>query len=247
MNYKTPRKMLLGFLLLASLTAEAQEFDSELHMSTENDVYWYRICSAMPGMEHLAMTDFNGMTPLQVFYTNAFLMQTEESEEHSQWKLTAGEDGKVVITNRATGYQIGNKSNYSDNYNITQLVGTDSPGFNMTALGESAFRIESVEDDGVNRCLAVAEEGGEPIAYPTENENASVIGWKFLPVEIQTGIGSTKCKDVVIRIANKRINVNGTKWQLFNAQGEEMPRTTRLATGVYMVKMPQKTIKVMVP
>ena len=39
----------MGLALLTSLSASAQEFDSELQMSTDI-VYWYRICSAVPGM-----------------------------------------------------------------------------------------------------------------------------------------------------------------------------------------------------
>ena len=241
--------MLLGFSLLLSLSAGAQGFDSELHLSTDDEICWYRICSALPGMEDYAMTDFNGMTPLMVYYNNAFLMQTEESEEHSQWKLTAGEDGKVILENRATGRQLGNSSISDENCNVTQFALSDATGFTATALGNNAFRLESIEDDGVNRCLALAEKDATaPQTYPSENESASIVGWRFLPIEIQTGIGSAKGSSTVIRVADKRISVSGgEKWQLFNAQGEEMPRTIRLATGVYMVKTGQKTVKIFVP
>jgi hypothetical protein len=62
-----------------------------------------------------------------------------------------------------------------------------------------------------------------------------------------TGIGTAKNDSIVVRVRNKHISVSGgIEWQLFNAQGEEMPRTTRLATGVYMVKMADKTVKVMI-
>ena len=45
-----------------------------------------------------------------------------------------------------------------------------------------------------------------------------------------------------------RIFVKGCpEWQLFNASGEEMPRTVALPTGVYLVKMGQKSIKVLIP
>jgi len=244
MNYKT---MFLGFALLVSLSAGAQEFDSELQLSTDI-VYWYRICCALPGMEDHAMTDYNGMTPLQVYYSKIFLLPTDNEEYHSQWKLTAGEDGKVVITNRATGQQINSESLSVDEINATQLTFQATPGFTITSLGDNAFKLESVEDDGVNRCLTLAEEGGEVLTYPESGESSSIIGWKFFPVEIDTGIGSAKTGNQVIRVNDKRISVSGcSEWQLFNAQGEEMPRTVALPTGVYMVKMPQKTVKVMIP
>ena len=108
--------------------------------------------------------------------------------------------------------------------------------------------LQSVEDDGVNRCLAMAEQDTDPLTYPDANESTSVIGWKFMLVEsVLTGIGSAEAGRPVIRVANKRVHVNGCpEWQLFNSQGEEMSRTTTLAVGVYLVKTPKEVFKVMV-
>ena len=247
---KTFRNVFWGFVLLVSLSAGAQEFDSELQLS--NDVvYWYRICNAAPGMEGYAMTDLNGIVDGEdhedVLHFTVYMMQTETEDYRSQWKLTAGEEGKVIITNRATDSQISNHS--VGDYNITCLsLSSGTPGFTVTSLGDNAFKLESVEDDGVNRCLALAEKDGETLIYPETGESSSVIGWRFFPVEIDTNIGSTKAGSPIIRVAGKRISVSGcSEWQLFSAEGEEMPRTVSLPTGVYMVKMPQKTVKVLIP
>ena len=245
MKHQTIRDVLLGAGLLLSLIASAQKFDSELHLSSEKDVYWYRIVNALPGMEEFAVTDFSEedeLCPAQLF-------KTEESDQKSQWKLTARADGKIVITNRATGQELDGTSVNMGNYNATLIMPeATSFGFTITSLGDNAFKIESVEDDDVNRCLAVVDMDALPISYPEENLSTSVIGWKFLPVEIdsQTGIGTAQSTKSVIRVTNKRISVSGAKWQLFNAQGVEMPRTTRLATGVYMVKIGEKTVKIFV-
>lgn len=257
MIYKLFKRAFWGMVLLTSLSASAQEFDSELQLSNDEVVYWYRICPALQGMEDHAMTDFNGMTLLAVYYSKVFILPTETEEFHSQWKLTAGEEGKIVITNRATGQQINSASvnlgilypgDYSSSINVTDLTMQATPGFTITSLGDYAFKIESVEDDGVNRCLALAEEGDEALVYPESGESTSVIGWKFFPVEIDTGIGSMRNGNQVIRVHGKRISVSGcSEWQLFNAQGEEMPRTVPLSTGVYMVKTSQKTVKVLIP
>ena len=59
MTFISLKRLFMGLALLTSLSASAQEFDSELQMSTDI-VYWYRICSAVPGMEGYAMTDLNG-------------------------------------------------------------------------------------------------------------------------------------------------------------------------------------------
>lgn len=251
MTNKTLRKVFWAFALLTPMSLGAQEFDSELQLSTDI-VYWYRICSAVPGMEGYAMTDLNGEVEGEdhedALRMTVALLPTETEDYRSQWKLTAGEDGKVVITNRATGFQISNTSQSVGDHNLTWLTGSGAPGFTVTSLGDYAFKLESVEDDGVNRCLALADRSAEAITYPEAGESTSAIGWKFFPVEIDTGIGSMQPGRLVVQVMKGRIFVKGSpEWQLFNAAGEEMPRTVVLPTGVYMVKTPQRTVKVLVP
>ena len=252
MIHKNLKRTLWSLVLLISLPAGAQDLDSEPQLSNEETVYWYRICNAAPGMDNYAMTDLNALMDGEdhddLWRPAIYLMQTDTEDYHSQWKLTAAEDGKVLLTNRGTGLMIGNASVSVDNINVTQLTPKGAQGFTLTALGDNAYSLQSIEDDGVNRCLAMAEKNGEAITYPESGESTSVIGWKFFPVEIETGIGSAKTDNAVIRVKGKHISVNGCpQWQLFNAQGEEMPRTVTLTTGIYVVKMPQKTVKVMVP
>ena len=248
MIYKTFRRVFLGVGLLTTLAAGAQEFDSELQLSNDETVYWYRICSAVPEMEGYAMTDPASLTA-EVSSNMIHLLPTENEDSRSQWKLTAGEDGRIILTNRSTGNQVSNRSFDFGNNNFTWLTfSSDAPGFTVTSLGDNAFKLESVEDDGVSRCLALADKDGEALTYPESGESTSVIGWKFFPVEIEDAIGSMKGNSTTIRVKGKRIFVSGcSEWQLFNTAGEEMPRTVSLATGVYMVKMPQKTIKVLIP
>ena len=255
MTYKNFRIVLLSFVLFAPLWAEAQDSGSNLALSTDEAIYWCRICSAVPGMENYAMTDLNGAGAESEDLDDAlrmaiFVLPTETEDFRSQWKLTAGEDGKVILTNRSTGFQISNHSRQSDKQNATWLTASaDAPGFIVTSLGNEAFKLESVEDDGVNRSLAVVEKGSEALSYPESDESTSAIGWKFFPVEIETAIGSAKTDGTAtIRAKERRILVSGcSEWQLFNASGEEMPRTTALPTGIYMVKMPQRTVKVAIP
>ena len=185
MIYEAFKKMFLGIAMLAPLTLAAQEYDEELQMSTDI-VYWYRICNAAPGMEGYAMTDLNGEVEGEdhedALRMTVALLPTETEDYRSQWKLTAGEDGKVIITNRATGFQISNTSQSVGDHNLTWLTASGAPGFTVTSLGDYAFKLESVEDDGVNRCLALADRSAEAITYPEAGESTSAIGWKFFPV-----------------------------------------------------------------
>ena len=257
MIYKTLKLVLLSAALFASLWAEAQDFGSEPTLSTDEVIYWYRICSAVPGLENYAMTDLGGEVDGEdALRLAVYMLPTETEDYRSQWKLTAGDPstdsglgGNVILTNRTTGSQIGNQSHSNGNHNVTWLTfSSDAPGFTLTSLGNDAFKLESVEDDGVNRCLALADKDGEALSYPESDESTSCVGWKFFPVEIQTSIGSVKTDRATIRVAGKHILVSGcSDWQLFNASGEEMPRTAALQTGVYLVKMPQRTVKVAIP
>ena len=249
MTFISLKRLFMGLALLTSLSASAQEFDSELQLSSDV-VYWYRICSAVPGMEGYAMTDLNGEVEGEdhedALHLAVYMLPTETEDYRSQWKLTAGEDGKVVITNRATGFQISNTSQSDGDHNLTWLTASGAPG--VTSLGDYAFKLESVEDDGVNRCLALADRSAEAITYPEAGESTSAIGWKFFPVEIDTGIGTMQAGRTVVQVMKGRIFVKGCpEWLLFNASGEEMPRTVALPTGVYLVKMGQKSIKVLIP
>lgn len=247
MTFISLKRLFVGLCLLAPAWLAAQEFDDELQLSSDV-VYWYRISNAAAGMDGLAMTDVNGSTASEEYQNIVFMLPTEADDLRSQWKLTAGEEGKVIITNRATGSQIAGTSLWEDDHNITALTTSGATGFTFTSLGEGTYRLESVEDDGVSRCLALADKDGEAIAYPESGESTSAIAWKFFPVEIETGIGSMEAGRQVISVKNGRISVAGsTEWQLFDASGEEMPRTVSLPAGVYLVKIGQKAIKVLMP
>lgn len=237
------RVLLSGVALLLALSARAQQFASELKMSTKEAVYYYRISNASFGMQDYVMTDSHedDVIPVQ-------LLQTEMTEEKSQWKLTTvGLGDKVVLTNRATGLQLGGISLNIGDHNSTRLTANGSPGFTITLLGEDVFSLKCIEYDGVERSLALAERESPALIWPKENLSTSVIGWKFMLVDTtDTGINSAD-SGVSIHVEGNCVFVNGcSKWQLFNTQGEEMHRTTMLPAGIYLVKTPNEVVKVMI-
>lgn len=248
MHYQTLKRVLMGIAMLMPLSMTARDFNSELLLSDEETTYWYRISCAASGMDGLAMTDLSGSTGTGEASRMIYMMPTETEDQRSQWKLTAGEDGRFIITNRATGQQISNASSSEADHNITMLTASDAPGLTVTALGDYAFRLESVEDDGVNRCLALADKDAGAIFYPESDESSSAIGWKFLTVEIVTGMNASKGTFPTLRVKNRHVIVSGcSEWKLYNAGGEELPRTVSLPTGIYLVKMPHKSVKVLIP
>lgn len=238
------RVLLLGVTLLSVLSAGAQQFASELKMSTEEAFYWYRICNASFGMQDYVMTDCSNENDV----IQVQLLQTEMTDEKSQWKLTtAGKDGKVVLTNRSSSLQLGGISLNIGDHNSTRLTINGSQGFAITPLGEDAFSLKCIEDDGVERSLALAERDSPPLIWPEENFSSSVIGWKFMLVDTNdTGINNAD-SEVSVHVEGKCVFVSGSpKWQLYNTQGEEIHRDTMLSAGIYLIKTHKEVVKVMI-
>ena len=240
----------MGIAFWGVLSAKGQQFASELKMSTDENMYWYRICNASSGMQDFVMTDCsNENDAIQVQ-----ILQTEMADKKSQWKLTATDIGdKLVLTNRATGLQLGSVSLNIGDHNSTQLTQNDSQGFTITPLGENTFSLKSIEDDGVERCLALAEQGSPPLIWPEGDLSTSVIGWKFMLVDTNDSVDTNDIditnadSEVTIRVEGKCVYVSGcSNWKLFNTQGDEILRKAKLPRGVYMVKTPYKVFKVMV-
>ena len=237
-------QVLLGIaLMMTAATAWAQDWQ----VSNDDATYWYRITPAQETLKSYAMTDASNTDGI----AQLVMLATDDTEELSQWKITEanglGNEKFYIITNRKTGMMIQARSVNIGNHNATQLTLDDENNmFNISEIVDGAYRIQSTENDGVERALAIADCNGAALAWPTESELAtSPVAWKFvLAEEVITGLNGAAV-DTAIRIANHRISVNGAKdWQLFNILGEEMPRTTDLPTGTYIVKIGDKSFKV---
>lgn len=236
--------IIISLFLLLALPIKGQDFASELQMSTEGTIYWYRICNAVPGMQDYVMTDCSSQ---DIIY-QVQLQKTAIDNEYSLWKLTAvGDDGKVVLVNRATGLLLGGRSFDQGDHNPTGLITNGSHGYTITSLGDNAFSLQGVEDDGVERCLSLAERDTPAFIWPERNLSTSAIGWKFLLVDSNTtGIFGTKTKSSV-HVIDKRIVVNGSsRWQLFDILGREIPHDQVLAAGIYLLKTSNEAVKVMI-
>ena len=97
MTFISLKRLFMGLALLTPAWLAGQEFDSELQLSSDV-VYWYRICTAAPGLDGFAMTDVNTGSASDDYQNMAFVLPTETDDIRSQWKLTAGEDGTGMST-----------------------------------------------------------------------------------------------------------------------------------------------------
>lgn len=217
--------------------------DHELSLSDEGANYWYRISSCAEGLENYAIssTDNPDALPLP-------LLNSEITDSNSLWMITKTADNLLQFTNRATGRVIAASSICTDNYNITQVANTKDEGGRFAAqfVGGNRYMLCSQEDDGMTRYLAATRQGEQSLAFPSELSNHSAVVWKFEIVETElTGINATDTTQIAIKASKGRIHVSGaTQWHLYNLQGREMPRTTTLPEGIYIIQTPNKTIKV---
>lgn len=234
--------------LLATTVSQASAFsleayiDNELSVSDDANTYWYRISSCAEGLENYAISsnDASDM-PLP-------LIASDISDYQSQWMVSKNEDGLLQFSNRATGCAIAASSVENDAYNITQVAEQKEDGgwFKSQYAGANHYMLSSVEDDGVIRYLIATEQDALAVGFPAEDTNKSAVVWKFELVDTElTGIDGAQDTHVSIRPDKGRIFVSGASlWHIYNLQGVEMPRTTALPAGTYIVSTPQKTIKV---
>lgn len=214
--------------------------DDTLKYSDETDVFWYRIISCATNLNGYAISDNKGSSQ----YPLPLLRSTLE-DKASQWKLMSGATGTILV-NRATGHAIAASSVYDGVCNITQTtVNGDNAGeFVLDYVGNASYTISSTEDDAVVRFLTAASSYGEKTGIPVGDINKSIVGWKFQLVETElTNIKGLVAEPLKIRLVSGRIIVDGVnEWHLYNTQGIELPRTTPLPGGVYIVKANNKAI-----
>lgn len=238
-----------GNRLIASTIAKAESFslepfiDHNLSISDEGTAYWYRISSCAEGLENHAITSTDDAADMPLP-----LLDTEITDERSQWMVTKGDNGLLQFTNRSTGSMIAASSVHNGSCNITQVAESKDDGGSFTAqfVGGTRYMLSAVEDDDVTRYLAATSQGNPAMAFPTEACNKTAVVWNFEIVESElTSLDGADATQISIEAHNGRIRVSGaTEWHLYSLQGIELPRTTTLPEGIYIIQTPHKTIKV---
>lgn len=239
--------------LMVELTEEqAKAGDGMLSFGIFNDTpfkgtvsgseYWYNILSAKDGVNNMAVKDnskSNGSFPFAV-------TALDENDQTQQWKLIRdGDTGKVDIVNRATGFHILTNSFAEGVYNATMNgYVMKHPGFTFSYLGLKQYAISGVENDDIERYLAMQDTGAEAVRLDPYAMPSSAFAWTLREAGYSTGVDAATVKPL-IKIANGTVSVENFKdYTVTNALGIAMPKDTRLLPGVYFVIAGGTTTKV---
>ena len=227
---------LILFLLVSLANVSAQ-----IKFSSGSDEFWYNLLSAKAGVENFAITETNdGAFPITV-------APLEADNESQQWKFVEdATTGNLYIINRKSGNQILSDSRAEDVYNAT-LIGLDpqNRGYKVSSIGDEQYSFSSIENDSIERYLALQELSAASVILDEENLNGSAFAWKAQEV-IPTGINEITAGSVVIYVtADRKIIVeNAVNYKVTSLAGVELPKDVSLEKGIYLVTVGNVSKKV---
>ena len=224
------------FLLVSMANVSAQ-----IKFSSGYDEFWYNLLSAKAGVENLAITETNDRAfPITV-------APFEADNENQHWKFVEDEStGNIYIVNRKSGNQILSDSRLQDIYNAT-LCGLDSlnRGFKAAQIGDGQYVFSAIENDDIERYLALQELSAESVVLDEENLNSSAFAWVVKEITT-TGVEEISDENFVICVTDDRriIVENVANYRVRSLAGIELPKDVSLEKGVYIVTVGSVSKKV---
>ena len=214
---------------------------SQIKYSNGSDEFWYNLLSAKSGVENLAITEtLDGVYKITV-------TALDNENESQQWKFIEDEStGNVYIVNKKSGNQILSDSRLQDIYNAT-LIGLDSlnRGFKAAQIGDGQYAFSAIENDGIERYLALQELSAESVVLDEENLSSSEFAWVVQEITT-TGIKEISADNFVIYVTEDRkiIVENVANYRVRSLAGVEFPKNVSLEKGVYIVTVGSVSKKV---
>ena len=117
----------------------------------------------------------------------------------------------------------------------------------MRYLGLGQYAFCGVEDDGIVRYLSIQD-----ASAPAESLNLSAMpssscAWTLKVAGHSTGVKDAIGSEVNVKVVGKRIVVEGADdYRVVNALGMDVPKSSALSTGIYLVLVGEETYKVTV-
>lgn len=226
--------------LLLFLFVGLTNVGAQIKYSSGSNEFWYNLLSAKSGVENLAITEAaEGIFPITV-------AALDKNDESQQWKFVEDTStGNLFIINRKSGNQILSDSRAEGAYNAT-LIGLDSlnRGFKVAQIGNEQYTFSAIENDGIERYLALQEQFAEGVVLDEENILGSAFAWKAQEITT-TGIVENYADGFVIYVKDRKIFVeNAADYKVTTLLGVELPKETTLEKGVYVVTIGNVSKKV---
>lgn len=223
------------------------EFTDTYNPQNSETVTWYNIASSKAGNEGRIIVDNTSVVDAQYKFT----VDTKESSDlNAQWRLVETEPGNVSIVNRATGNSISTNLTVQDKYNVPTADGKEvlATTWNLLPVSESQYAIASVGNDNIQRFLNAQVLGSEADELPDTDLDGTGFAWTFVQADTEVGIENTVTQQGGgVRVEDGRVIApEGAKVSVFTPEGVELPASSRLTPGIYIVTVNGKATKIMV-
>lgn len=201
-------------------------------ISTAESPKWFKIVSnsGLTYCQDSVMTA-DGVTELG----KTFLFESPVQKSDKQlWRFETDDDGNWVgIVNKATGWYM-NENGDADaepTTTFTLKLLEDGVSFNIIPAGKNPLHAQKT--------------GLEIVTYQGGAGTASA--WKFVEEKTNTAISSVATDNCKVYVANGKVVVEGSEnYSVFTIAGQQVNAKATLGAGVYVVKVNNKAIKVVV-
>jgi hypothetical protein len=190
------------------------------------------------------------LTEVETTANIKFSMQDYTANNHrQQWKIVnnLASAGSVNFVNRATGNLISAVPVY-DIYNYVQYAATETNGWQIDSLGNNQYQVRT-GPTGTEKYWNAATAGEAQDNYPKNTVLNTGFAWKFHLVDdgIYSAIDLPEYDNLRVLVKDRRIHVEGSaQYRIYTIQGISVNKNSELPSGIYLVTIKNKTVKVLV-
>ena len=209
--------------------SKAQIYASVTDPATGELIY-YNIYSAKPEYSGKCMTDNStAATSLKILISDSVA-----GNQYQQWemKAVAADTATYYLRNRKSHNYMQNSAVSSGDYDIVQVIG-----------------LRYADNNAINHYLCAADMDDDPENLYLDDVQDSRYAWYIQRVNATpTGVKNLALKDpVTVNVLNGHIVVGGTRnFSVYDISGRLQPQYGMRMPGIYIVRTPAKSFKVLV-
>ena len=228
--------------------SKAQIYASVTDPATGELIY-YNIYSAKPEYSGKCMTDNStAATSLKILISDSVA-----GNQYQQWemKAVAADTATYYLRNRKSHNYMQNSAVSSGDYDIVQVIGLRSKTkpYTVTFIGNGQVLISYADNNAINHYLCAADMDDDPENLYLDDVQDSRYAWYIQRVNATpTGVKNLALKDpVTVNVLNGHIVIGGTRnFSVYDMSGRLQPQYGMRMPGIYIVRTPAKSFKVLV-
>ena len=213
-------------------------------MQNAVNVPYYNIVSGKAGADNEVVFDNTSVVDTKFKFVVA---KKETGNDAAQWRLVSLRPGKVAIINRATGNSISSDIYADGQYNLPEADAQNvvAKTWNINAVSADEFVISSIGEDNIVRYLNNTTFGEAPETPDVANMGGSGFAWKFVKADEAVGINEAKNSVPTVSVENGKVVVSGgLPFTIFAPDGVQLPSSSTLQRGIYIINVAGKSVKI---